>query len=782
MSFLHINNVFKRTIFLYVLLFAFIIFAVGGLSYLAFANKLQGELMYTNLAFLKQVKQNVDQRLRGVTMSAMSFTQTLEINTYMDGIYQDDVQRIKVADKIQTIAKNMIHTQEDIQSVYVYSNVTGSFLTDSVENRDHTFYDEKWIDNVKNIEGFFQWSNLRKIVLNTDNNSNNYKSIITLIIPYPLGSNQSFRKGAIAVNVDEKILGDIITNATPERLNQIFIVDANGQIVSHGDKEKLYNDFTEQKYMQTILASQYEGMIEGKVDGLACSIFYISSDYNGWKYVSIIPELKIRERFSAFQSTAWTITFVMLFIAIVAMLTINRWTYQPIGIFIDNVAQKIGTKNSGEAVSTDHFNLKDLEKSFSDILLDHDKMRVQIQENIPLMKWRLVMDILMGARTSYQENEANFQLVNINLYSNNFIVMVLEVDNQPPIEYQHKMGIYSTAIIRKMEEIMNQDCSGTAIDLNNGKIGAIMSFKNGSGNNILLALSIAEIIKDYMKKFFEVTITVGVGAMYEDMKDVSKSYHEASEAVKYKVIMGKDATIYIEDVQLPDPKDLYKISNMIHNILSCAQSLEEKEMRSLISRMFEKMVDKMVAPDMIRQLSMQLIMLGVKEMNNTGIETNEFLDSQYPNAYEVLNHCETIEEIQKYVEEIFGNFVNILIEKKNNRNSNEMIEKILEYIENNYSLCDLSLNLVASTFNLSISYLSRFFKESMGKNFLDYLIEKRMERAKILLKDNNIKINEIAEKVGYTNHSSFIRIFKKHAGMTPGEYRNKEIFDQISHK
>ena len=63
------------------------------------------------------------------------------------------------------------------------------------------------------------------------------------------------------------------------------------------------------------------------------------------------------------------------------------------------------------------------------------------------------------------------------------------------------------------------------------------------------------------------------------------------------------------------------------------------------------------------------------------------------------------------------------------------------------------------------------FKEKTGKNFVDYLIQIRMQKVKELLKNSDYKIIEICSMVGYDNPRSFSKAFKHYAGMTPKEYR-----------
>ncbi len=104
--------------------------------------------------------------------------------------------------------------------------------------------------------------------------------------------------------------------------------------------------------------------------------------------------------------------------------------------------------------------------------------------------------------------------------------------------------------------------------------------------------------------------------------------------------------------------------------------------------------------------------------------------------------------------------------------TNTMQEKLLTYIHENYSNPDLSLNMIARTFNISSQYLSSFFKSHMGQNYIEYITQYRLRHALELLKNTDDSVQEIAHKVGYTDAGHFIRMFKKYYSLTPGQYRS----------
>lgn len=102
-----------------------------------------------------------------------------------------------------------------------------------------------------------------------------------------------------------------------------------------------------------------------------------------------------------------------------------------------------------------------------------------------------------------------------------------------------------------------------------------------------------------------------------------------------------------------------------------------------------------------------------------------------------------------------------------------LLQSAISYIDENYANEDISLNKVASNANISPNHFSTIFSQEMGKTFIEYLISKRMEKARELLMTTDMRSNEIAFAVGYKDPHYFSYTFKKTQGMTTREFRSR---------
>lgn len=104
-------------------------------------------------------------------------------------------------------------------------------------------------------------------------------------------------------------------------------------------------------------------------------------------------------------------------------------------------------------------------------------------------------------------------------------------------------------------------------------------------------------------------------------------------------------------------------------------------------------------------------------------------------------------------------------------NPNSPINEILEYIRLNIRDNNISLKKLSETACMSPTSFSRFFKRELGISPIEFVINEKIRHAKQLLKNPSIQINEVCYMAGFEDSNYFIRIFKKHEGITPKQYQ-----------
>lgn len=135
----------------------------------------------------------------------------------------------------------------------------------------------------------------------------------------------------------------------------------------------------------------------------------------------------------------------------------------------------------------------------------------------------------------------------------------------------------------------------------------------------------------------------------------------------------------------------------------------------------------------------------------------------------------SVANMNKYLK----NNITVAIEcrdKKTGSQGKKALKSALDYVEEHYAEESLSLNEVAQATKVSPNYFSAMFSQEMGQTFIEYVTQLRMDKAKALLLEGNVKSGDVGPMVGYKNPQYFSFVFKKTQGCSPREYRsaNKE--------
>ena len=178
----------------------------------------------------------------------------------------------------------------------------------------------------------------------------------------------------------------------------------------------------------------------------------------------------------------------------------------------------------------------------------------------------------------------------------------------------------------------------------------------------------------------------------------------------------------------------------------------------------------------IKMEVLELVLLLTRSIEESGGGSCETFNNSQRNSFDRINRCDTIDELKEW----FAGFIDLCIseyDKLKLGRSAAVADKVREYIEESLENEDFSLDMVAGKLYMSPNYLRHIFKQQTGSSFVDYLTAKRMERAASLLQARVLKVQEIAEKVGYGNQRYFASCFKKHYGLTPSEFRESQMSD-----
>lgn len=252
------------------------------------------------------------------------------------------------------------------------------------------------------------------------------------------------------------------------------------------------------------------------------------------------------------------------------------------------------------------------------------------------------------------------------------------------------------------------------------------------------------------------------------------------ESLRQRQEIARQQSLLNEEIQ--NRKALEKKLNDQNMALTYSLNKE----RELVSKI--KLDDYEEAKRAFRELLADIFIVGAAKLSSVKARTLELLVVVSRGAVDAGAEFEHILEInaevmqaialQSTVEEIDMKAINALekymqaVHRNNKVKNHQIINKIKEYIRNNCCQ-NLTLEAIADSVYLSPYYTSRIFKEEQGITIMDYLTKVRIEEAKKYLRNPKYNIDEISEKLGYSDPSYFSKVFKRHVGLSPSQFRQK---------
>lgn len=276
-----------------------------------------------------------------------------------------------------------------------------------------------------------------------------------------------------------------------------------------------------------------------------------------------------------------------------------------------------------------------------------------------------------------------------------------------------------------------------------------------------------------VRKLFEeenAAVTCASSSIRDGIRQVSRCYEEAHEALKMKYIRGENQNLRYEEegIRRADG-DAGDILNT--DLITPVKNGNPEQLEEMLVRLEERLQGMGMDSYLYMQFMVGNLYSSVfKELAEAGIGAELVFENPI-DEYRKLIACDTIKKAMEVLRDNLGR-VCAYVGAQKARAYSKSVYKAIKYIGVHYTDPALSMDEVAAEVDLSPGRFSTLFKNETGSTFTEYLLRTRMERAKELMKNPSRKIYEVAAEAGYDNIPYFSTAFKKYTGCSPSEYRN----------
>jgi two-component system response regulator YesN len=403
-------------------------------------------------------------------------------------------------------------------------------------------------------------------------------------------------------------------------------------------------------------------------------------------------------------------------------------------------------------------------------------LKKQVEKNRDILREKFLMNLLSN-RICGDDIQEKLKTLDIDLSGKEYSIAVLMPENLVEVaklNWKLDYQLLEFAILNICNEILNSyDQNNCIMGINNQ---LIIILKNDNKTTTEYRNMIDSILNEIIvcvNKYYEIDIYIGIGDTYDNLQDIHFSYKDALVALEYRVLKGSSRIIYKRDVEKKSSFTYMKIEEALRELEYAIKIGIADKISKIIDYIFSIIRFSDVNISDYRTILLRITTTILKSYEDIRSETSQDLSIDF-NVFNEVFRKEKIDEVKDYYNKLCnGLATNINIERIDLRTS--QIQKAFTFIHNNYHNKDLDINLICEHLNVSSSYFSKMFKNETKTTFIEYLTKLRMDKAKELLLNTDLKVYEISEKIGYEDPHYFSYNFKKKIGVKPTQYRKREV-------
>ena len=606
---------------------------------------------------------------------------------------------------------------------------------------------EEWEREVASVPLSSNTCGLRR-VLYLNGESNREMNLIEFTFSFLPFNN---RDGQIVLYVDQQKLTDILTSFRLEDGDIAYIESGEKQVLaSFGQDDRAAE-------LQVFLDGQSQNvdLIRAKVTGKNMLISRYRSSETGF---GIAIARSADSAYARLYQVRWIIFGSLLIAVLLGMLFSFLFSLRN-SAFIAKLSPQLRSMSYSKAFQS-------LRKTFDDIRIANSTMERALANQQPYLQKSYMTQLLNGDFSS--EENALAIARNIPSFKPNSPMRVVLLHFSGDSAFSGdtmdlQLSVNCKSVIRLAVESLEPD---------------ILRMSRSESDYVLLLCGseieqrierLVRLIRKNLPEGINEFLYVYVGNAVEKLTDVVRSWENASSMI-YIQPSPTEVSVQYYKANETSRSELFYPQDIERRLINSVMNANDPSTQLILKELKEQNTQGGVIPPYLAQLLIDGLL-------NTLLKINTMAGLPQERSNGVISGVKSLMTLPTnsqldMVHTLYSSLCATIYQIKNEGGKQQVIDEISAYIEAHYMEPDLSLTGVADQFHVSESYLSFTFKAQKGTNFFSFVEGLRISQAKALLRQTNLKISEIAERVGYASANSFCRAFKRSTGDSASNYRN----------
>jgi len=490
---------------------------------------------------------------------------------------------------------------------------------------------------------------------------------------------------------------------------------------------------------------------------------YISSSVTDWKYVVLTPEHIFWDKLEGIKNATIISLVVCLLVGGGLTFAFVRRNYSPVRGML-RMFQTKKTEDRNESKKLNEYDF--MQRAIQSTLLENKEMGSKLWRQKSIMRDHFLEKLLKG-RESITPLQQLMDLHDMEFVSENFAVMLITVDDYNEISPL----LVRFAIMNVTEELASQDHQGFAMELDDFVV-CLINFRDQQQSEWKTELAeVANKVQTFVGSSYQISVMIALSGLHESTTGISKAYYEALEVMEYQSIYGVRGVMDYSEIEFPHANgEYYYPLEKEQALMNCIKTGNFEMSEAIIDEIFnDNLVNRKLPHRLVKCLFVDLVGTMIKTINGiSAIYNTDFLDELNP--IDRLLGCQTVNEMKQQLKDILRSICDSIGEKQVGKRANDVLHRVNDIVAAQYKDVNLNIASIAEQMDLHPAYVSKLYKDGTGESLLDYIGKYRVEKAKQIMKEQNMNLEAVAQTVGYANVRTFRRVFTKYEGVTPGKY------------
>lgn len=392
-----------------------------------------------------------------------------------------------------------------------------------------------------------------------------------------------------------------------------------------------------------------------------------------------------------------------------------------------------------------------------------------VTNNFPQIQQNYMENLLHGRSNQPQQVREKLRQLKIPCPGPNYAVVLISLSVSNETEADRET---ITLLIRDLfvEEAGAKGLTAYAFTDSHMRVNCLVSAEAENPNDVLEEIILR--VKERIAYYECAQLFAGIGSVVRDVMEIQHSYSAAHTALQYQSVLGWEDIVHFQNLEKTDVV-LSTQNPVFEYLMEQFRNGNLEEIEKTLRKQI-KMIRGAYLPDKTQMLRNFLLEYVIKVTDTAlllGLDINKGMQISA-----VFTHLFKAQNFEQCIREILALTSSLIeqIQEKRISSTNQIIEQAKGYIRENLHDEHLSLEQVSARVALSKIYFCKLFHRTVGMSFVNYLKQERIELAKKLLLNDDLKVFEISVATGFSSPKYFSYVFKQLVGMTPMEFKKKE--------